>query len=118
MQLTSCHGQTSNQNRSTELFTKGDTVKALGSNIMVVYQDKQNVYWFGSWETGVYRYDGKTLINYTTKPGLPSNRVDEINEDNSCNIYITSCHPHSTIAKFDGQSFSSITSIQSTEWKL
>ena len=85
--LTSCYGQTSNLKKNTEQFSeqfaKGDTVKELGSSIMVVYQDKKNVYWFGSWETGVYRYDGKSLINYTTKHGLPHNRVDEIQEDTS-----------------------------------
>lgn len=59
--LTSCNGQTSNKKINLELSANGDTVKELGSNIMVVYQDKKNVYWFGSWETGVYRYVGKTL---------------------------------------------------------
>ena len=80
--LTSCNGHTSNLKNNTEQFNeqfaKGDTVKELGRSIMVVYQDKKNVYWFGSWETGVYRYDGKSIINYTTKHGLPYNRVDEI----------------------------------------
>jgi hypothetical protein len=63
--LTSCNGQNTYQKRSADQITKGDTVKELGSSIMVIYQDKKNVYWFGSWETGVYKYDGKTLINYT-----------------------------------------------------
>jgi ligand-binding sensor domain-containing protein len=116
--LTSCNGQTSNQQKHTIQLIKGDTAKQLGSSIMVVYQDKKNVYWFGSWETGVYRYDGKTLINYTTKHGLLNNRVDEIKEDKSGNIYFISCSPQSTIVKFDGQAFTSITATQSNDWKL
>ena len=120
--FTSCNGQASNQERSTEHFSeqfaKGDTVKELGSSIMVIYQDKKNIYWFGSWETGVYRYDGKTFINYTTKHGLPNNRIDEIKEDNSGNIYFNSCYPHSTITKFDGQAFSTLTAFPSNDWKL
>ena len=116
--LTSCNGQASYQKKSADQFTKGDTVKELGSSIMVIYQDKKNVYWFGSWETGVYKYDGKSSINYTTKHGLPNNRIDEIREDKSNNIYFISCHPHSTIAKFNGQSFTIITPIPSNEWKL
>ncbi|MBK7305472.1 MAG: hypothetical protein IPI90_20060 [Saprospiraceae bacterium] len=116
--LASCNGQTSFLKRNTDHFTKGDTVKELGSSIMVVYQDKKEIYWFGSWETGVYRYDGKTLINYTTKQGMPNNRVDEIREDKSGNIYFISCHPHSTIAKFNGQSFTTMTTTPSNEWKL
>lgn len=120
--MTACHGQTSNQKKNTaqfsEPFAKGDTVKELGSSIMVVYQDKKDIYWFGSWETGVYRYDGKTLINYTTKHGLPNNRVDEIKEDQSGNIYFTGCYPHSTITKFDGKSFAALTATPGNDWKL
>ncbi len=116
--LTSCNGQTSYQKKNADQFTKGDTVKELGKSIMVVYQDKKNVYWFGSWETGVYRYDGKTLINYTSKHGLQNNRIDEITEDKFGNIYFIGCHPNSTITKFDGQSFTKIIATQSNEWKL
>lgn len=85
---------------------------------MVVYQDKKNTYWFGSWETGVYRYDGKTLINYTTKHGLQSNRVDDIIEDKLGNIYFAGMNPNSTITKFDGKSFAQIIATPSNEWKL
>lgn len=120
--LTSCNGQTSNsKNHSVllkEINLKGDTVKELGSSIMVIYQDKKNTYWFGSWETGVYSYDGKTLINYTTKHGLYTNRVDDIKEDKSGNIYFAGMNPHSTITKFDGKSFTQIIAIPSNEWKL
>lgn len=116
--LTSYNEQTTKQQFTTVDIVKGDTVKELGSSIMVIYQDKKNVYWFGSWETGVYRYDGKTLINYTTKHGLQNNRIDEIKEDQSGNIYFTGRHPHSTITKFDGQSFTKITATPSKEWKL
>lgn len=50
--LTSCNGQNSIQKKNTKQFdeqhTMGDTVKDLGSSIMVVYQDKKNIFWFGS----------------------------------------------------------------------
>lgn len=120
--LTSCNGQPKTKTDNTEklnlVVIKGDTVRELGNSIMVVYQDKRNVYWFGSWETGVYRYDGKTIINYTTKHGLPHNRIDEIKEDKSGNIYISSCYPVSSITKFDGQTFTTLSPIASNEWKL
>ncbi len=120
--LTSCNGQTSDQKIKTEQFNeqfaKGDTVKEPGSSIMLVYQDEKNIYWFGSWQTGVYRYDGTTLINYTTKHGLPNNRIDEIKEDKSGNIYFVSCHPNSTISKFDGHTFTTLTAIPNNDWKL
>lgn len=119
--LTSCNGQSSNPKKSDEplkkLFVKGDAVKELGSSIMVIYQDKKNTYWFGSWETGVYRYDGKTLINYTTKHGLHNNRVDEIKEDKLGNIYFNS---GGKIIKFDGQNFIKVstTNNSNSEWYL
>jgi ligand-binding sensor domain-containing protein len=121
----SCNGQTSYQKRKTDTFIKGDSVKELGSSIMVVYQDKHNIYWFGSWETGVYRYDAhlqdwqeKTLINYTTKHGLANNRVDEIKEDSAGNIYFISCYPQSSVVKFDGKVFTTLTATPSKDWKL
>lgn len=66
----------------------GDTVNQLSNNIMVIYQDSKNVYWFGSWESGLFKFDGKTLLNYTKKHGLPSDRVEEIKEDRHGNIFI------------------------------
>lgn len=104
------------QSNKTVFF--GDTVQELGSHIMVIYQDKKNVYWFGSFETGVYRYDGKSLINYSIKHGLPNNRIDQITEDQNGNIYFVSCHPNSTITKYDGQSFFIVQTLPSTDWKL
>lgn len=120
--LISCNGQPEKQPANPEKVNvrvaKGDTVKSLGSSIMVVYQDKKNIYWFGSWETGLYRYDGKTIINYQTKHGLPNNRIDEIKEDTAGNIYFNSCHPFSTITKFDGQSFITLSAVSGNDWKL
>ena len=89
--LTSCNGQNTSQTTNTDILNKripkSDTVKELGNNIMLVYQDKKNNYWFGSWETGLYKYDGKTILHFTTKDGLSHNRIDEINEDKFGNIY-------------------------------
>ena len=116
--LTSCNGQIPDQKKSAGQYLKGDTIKELGTNIMVIYQDKKNTYWFGSWKTGVYRFDGKTLLNFTTKHGLHSNRVDDIKEDKSGNIYFSGMNPNSTITKFDGKSFTKIIANPSNEWKL
>ena len=78
----------------------GDTVSQIGNNIMAIYQDRKNVYWFGSWETGIYKYDGKTIINYTTKHGLPDNRVEEIKEDKYGNLFINT---RAGLCKYDGK---------------
>lgn len=96
----------------------GDTVNQLSNNIMVVYQDRRQHYWFGSWETGLYRYDGKTLVNYTTKHGLLNYRIDEIKEDNFGNIYFVSANATSSISKFNGNNFTTLTAVPSENWKL
>lgn len=116
--LTSCNGQTSKQQVKTENVVKGDIVAELGKSIMVVYQDCKNVYWFGSWETGVYKYDGKTLINFTSKHGLLNDRIDEIKEDELGNIYFSSANATSSISKFNGKSFNTLTAVSSKNWKL
>ena len=58
------------------------------------------------------------MINYTTEHGLPNNRIDDIKEDPSGNLYFTSCHPNSTISKFDGSAFTTLSPILSYDWKL
>ena len=127
--LTTCYGQNSRNQRvvessprSTHFVPKvngvviGDTIKELGKNLMVVYQDKQNNYWFGSWSEGLYRVSGKTIIHYTTKHGLPHNRIDNILEDHSGNLYFNTL---GGISKFDGQRFTTLKVVEdNAEWKL
>ena len=83
----------------------GDTVNSTGNNIMTIYQDKKNIYWFGSWVNGLYRYDGVNVLHFTQKDGLPGNRIEEIKEDQSGNIYINT---NNGICKYDGRSFISL----------
>ena len=116
--LTSCNGQTTKQKTNPENVATGDTATALGNNIMVIYQDRKDVYWFGSWETGVYKYDGKALIHYTTEHGLLNNRIDEIKEDQFGNIYFASTSATSAISKFDGENFTTLTAVPSENWIL
>lgn len=97
---------------------KGEAVNHPGNNIMVIYQDSKNNYWFGSWETGVYKYDGNKLINYTTQHGLFNNRIDEIKEDKFGNIYFSSANARSAICVFNGNNFTTLTAVPSENWKL
>ncbi|MEZ4800182.1 MAG: two-component regulator propeller domain-containing protein [Flavobacteriales bacterium] len=120
--MTSCKSQNSTGQsdliQKENLSISGDTVDALGSSIMTVFQDRNNVLWFGSWETGVYRYDGSTLINFNTTHGLPSNRIDEIKEDGMGNVYLVSCSPQSSIVRIDGRTFKTMKTTPSNDWKL
>lgn len=97
-------------------LTIGDTVNKLGNNIMSIYQDTKNNYWFGSWEDGLYRYDGKTILHFTSTSSLPDNRIEDIKEDKSGNIYFNTSRG---ISKFDGYNFTTLTLVNSdNQWKL
>lgn len=96
----------------------GDTVQALGNSIMVIYQDQKEQYWFGSWETGLYQYDGKALIHFTAKHGFPFSRVDEIKEDQYGNLYFASSNPNVGIVKFDGNTFTTLNPVRRNDWRL
>ncbi|RMB60998.1 hypothetical protein EAX61_05815 [Dokdonia sinensis] len=106
--LSSCNGQNNSkvhskkENTSVIDITKVETTKELGENIMLVYHDKQNNYWFGSSEDGLYKYDGKKILHFTTKNGLPNNGIGEIKEDHLGNIYFNT---GGGIIKSDGENF-------------
>lgn len=84
---------------------KGEVVSGLGKSVMYVLQAKNNDYWFGSNDRGVYRYDGKVTVNYTARDGLCSNRIRGIQEDKLGNIFLTT---YEGISKFDGNSFTTL----------
>jgi ligand-binding sensor domain-containing protein len=123
--FSSSNGQHPSQdNRSTvnnqnAIIAIGDTVSEIDSCIFIIFQDKNNTFWFGSDGEGVYRTDGKTIAHYSTKDGLCNNRIRGIQEDKSQNIYLTTIDG---ISKFDGQSFTTLSASASgssiTEWAL
>lgn len=92
---------------------KGEVVSETGASVMYVLHAKNNDYWFGGNDRGVYRYDGKSLVNFTTTDGLVSNSIRGVQEDTTGNVYFTT---YKGISKFDGRSFTTLTAT-GTEWK-
>jgi ligand-binding sensor domain-containing protein len=119
--FTSCNGQTISQTENKILsdqnstIATGETVFELDKSIWIIFQDKYNHYWFGSDGQGVYRYDGKTILHFSTKDGLLNNSIRGIQEDKLGNIFITSLDG---INKFDGQIFTTLPVIESNTWQL
>ena len=116
--LTPCFGQiidSSNVEVLSKHIVQGDTVKKLSDHLWYVFQDKQNNYWYSSNGDGVYRYDGKTIVNFTTKDGLANDTIRQIQEDKFGNIFIST---FDGINKFDGKTFTTLQPIKSKEWKL
>lgn len=103
--FTSCNGQNSTETDNSNFsgsnlsIAVGDTVTEIDKNIWYVFQDRKNNFWFGSDGQGVYRFDGKTILHYSTKHGLPNAHIREIKEDNVGNVYFTTLNG---IGKFDG----------------
>ncbi len=97
---------------------EGEVVAELDPAILYIFQAKDNTYWFGSNDRGVYRYDGNALVNFTTNDGLVSNRIRGIQEDKDGNIYFTT---YEGISRFDGQAFVTLNApaiADAKEWKL
>lgn len=93
----------------------GDVVDKLGSNLMLVYQDSKSQWWFATWGDGLYRYNGKTIVHFTTQHGLSHNRTDQIVEDSGGNLYFNTT---SGVGRFDGKEFYTLPISAVSEWKL
>lgn len=121
--LQACVGQ-SNSNAAASSNAQNrlpvcDTVTSLGNNLMIVFQDKKNKYWFGTQNDGTYHVNGKTITHITTAHGLSSNTIRQIQEDESGNIYFTTTQG---IHKFDGKTLTKLEvnpqNYSSSEWQL
>jgi ligand-binding sensor domain-containing protein/serine phosphatase RsbU (regulator of sigma subunit) len=53
-----------------------------------ITEDAQGNIWFGTYDLGIYKYDGKTFTNYSTKEGLNSNTPFLLVCDNKNNLWI------------------------------
>ncbi len=93
----------------------GDVVDNLGDNLMLIHQDNSKRWWFGTWGDGLYRYDGNITVHFTTKHGLSHDRVDQILEDPTGNLYFAT---PSGVSRFDGKQFTTLPQSSSSEWKL
>lgn len=105
------------EGREPRLFA-GEPASELSQNIWVVFQSRNDVYWFGSDGQGLYRYDGKTLVRFTTKDGLCGDRIREIKEDAKGMLFIGTLDG---ISKFDGKNFETLKPIEAAApqgWRL
>jgi ligand-binding sensor domain-containing protein len=93
----------------------GDTVTSLPKSTWLVFQDQQNHYWFGTSDQGLYRYDGKTILHFSTNHGLLDNSIRGIQEDKSGTIFITTLNG---INKFDGQTCYAVPVSETNKWRL
>lgn len=56
-------------------FTK-ITSEIVSEPFFSVFEDSKGHFWFGTYGSGVFYYDGKSFRNFSTKDGLANNSVD------------------------------------------
>jgi len=114
-------GSTNKPNPANQIKNLEVPANAIDKNIRSIFQDRKGNYWFGTNGAGVYRYDQKTLSQFTYDDGLADNQVIHIQEDESGNIWLGS--GSFGISKFDGTKFTTyadkikITRGTDTDWK-
>jgi ligand-binding sensor domain-containing protein len=90
---------------------KTNATVAVDDNIRSIFQDRNNNFWFGTNGAGVYRYDGKTLTQFSEMDGLANNQILNIQEDKNGNIWFGT--GLFGVSRFDGQAFTTFTNKES-----
>ena len=73
------------------------------SCVYSILEDKAGVLWFATEKNGVWRYDGKTFTNLTTKDGLGNNSVFCIVEDGEGHLWFGTRDVG--LSRYDGRTF-------------
>ncbi len=115
--LTSCKIQDKSGENITHKNpdTEGLTTATMDQSIWVIFQDRNNNYWWGSNGSGVYRYDSNEIVQITTNEGLVSNQIRGIQEDQSGNIYFDT---PTGVNRWNGQEITLLHPVPSTQWKI
>jgi ligand-binding sensor domain-containing protein len=77
------------------------------SRVWTIADDKQGNLWVGTIDNGVWRYDGKTFTNFTTKDGLGTDGIWVIFKDNDGNLWFGT--EGAGVFVFDGKKFKKFT---------
>ncbi len=99
------HGQVKTNLNPGQLGLIKSQSKNSGDNVHCSLQDRKGNLWFATTADGVFRYNGKTFTNYTTKDGLNSNGIFAIYEDKKGNIWFGT---DKGVSRFDGKTFTDI----------
>lgn len=75
-------------------------------NVAGIMEDKTGNIWFASSNQGVFRYNGKTIVNFNEKEGLGENYAGGMAQDKAGNMWFTM---KNGICKYDGKTFTDYT---------
>jgi ligand-binding sensor domain-containing protein len=111
LMMTSCNSQSkTNSLKKEEVNTTNQLPKSedsqIGDYVTESFEDSKGNLWFGTIAKGVAKYDGKTLNYFTTKDGLPSNRIVSVIEDKTGDLWFGT---GLGLSKYDGKTFTNFT---------
>lgn len=76
------------------------------ARVWAINEDPEGNLWIGTIDSGLWKYDGAHLTNYTTKDGLPGNAVWVIYKDQKGALWFVT--NGDTVGRFDGQTFQKV----------
>ncbi len=74
--------------KETYNYFFGGKNKIEGERIWATNEDSKGNMWFTTFKNGVYKYDGKSIVNYTTKDGLGNNYARSLLPDVNGTMWI------------------------------
>ena len=72
-------------------------------SVFAIAEDRDGNIWFGDRDTGAWRYDGASLVNYAVDPGLQSQMICDIYEDRDQRLLFAMAS--GGVYEFTGESF-------------
>jgi len=99
----SCTSQEKKLNTSNKSNSdKVEVESQIAEYVTSVFEDSKGNLWFGTLDKGIAKYDGERLKYFTTKDGLPSDRVTGIIEDSNGIFWLNTGEG---LSKYDGKNF-------------
>ena len=80
--------------------------KQIAEYVRRIFEDSRGNVWFGTGSDGVCRYDGDTVVYFSTQDGLSGNLVTGILEDQRGNIWVSTI---GGVSRYDGRQFTNFT---------
>jgi ligand-binding sensor domain-containing protein len=76
------------------------------ARVWSINQDAEGNLWIGTIDCGLWKYDGKSLTNYTVRDGLPGNSIRSIFKDRTGDLWFLINGDF--VCRYDGSKFHSV----------
>jgi ligand-binding sensor domain-containing protein len=87
-----------------DFIKTGTSKKGTLARVWSINEDRQGNIWIGTCDSGVWRFDGHSFVNYTTSDGLSGNAINTIYKDHNGDLWFGT--DGDGVCTFNGVSFS------------